>query len=141
MTAFTSRCSSPRDRIRALLSFLKRRRRILLLDDDASIRRLVTALLAANGFRVDEVLTGAAAIEAIKRETFAVLILDLMMPHEGGVTVMRYLREQNPELLPRVIVLTGAPSAVGQFESEIGAVLRKPFDHQTLVATVERLSA
>jgi CheY-like chemotaxis protein len=75
------------------LPFFKSKRRVLLLDDDASIRRLVSALLRSRGFRVDEVTSGLAALENMKSEEYAVLILDLMMPHEGGVTVMRSLRE------------------------------------------------
>jgi len=124
------------------LPFLKSKPRVLLLDDDASIRRLVSALLRSRGFRVDEVTSGLAALEIMEREKYAVLILDLMMPHEGGVTVMRKLRESDPERMRSVVLLTAAPSAViASYANEVGAVVQKPFDPEALVATIERVAS
>ena len=124
------------------LPFFKSKRRVLLLDDDASIRRLVSALLRSRGFRVDEVTSGLAALEIMTRETYAVLILDLMMPHEGGVTVMRSLRESEPETLRRVVLLTAAPaSVVATYAHEVGAIVQKPFTPDQLVATIERIAS
>ena len=115
---------------------------MLLLDDDASIRRLVSALLRSRGFRVDEVTSGLAALDIMARETYAVLILDLMMPHEGGVTVMRRLRESEPETLRRVVLLTAAPAAVvATYAHEVGAIVQKPFTPDELIATIERIAA
>lgn len=124
------------------LSFFKSKRRVLLLDDDASIRRLVSALLRGRGFRVDEVVSGLAAIEAMSRETYDVLILDLMMPHEGGVTVMQRLRETDPSKLRSVVLLTAAPaSVVASWADEVGAIVQKPFTPDELAATIERVAS
>ena len=124
------------------LPFFKAKPRVLLLDDDASIRRLVSALLRGRGFRVDEVTSGLAALEIMAREEYAVLILDLMMPHEGGVTVMRRLRESDPQALRRVVLLTAAPSSVvASYTHEVGAVVQKPFTPEDLIATIERVAA
>lgn len=124
------------------LPFFKPKRRVLLLDDDASIRRLVSALLRSRGFRVDEVTSGLAALDLMAREDYAVLILDLMMPHEGGVTVMRSLRESEPAKLQRVVLLTAAPAAVvASYAHEVGAIVQKPFTPEQLVSTIERIAS
>jgi DNA-binding response OmpR family regulator len=124
------------------LPFFKSKRRVLLLDDDASIRRLVSALLRSRGFRVDEVTSGLAALDIMAREKYAVLILDLMMPHEGGVTVMRKLRESDPARMRSVVLLTAAPAAViASYANEVGAVVQKPFTPEELVATIERVAS
>jgi CheY-like chemotaxis protein len=116
-------------------------RRILLLDDDASMQRLVSTLLRREGFRVTVVGKGLDAIEALKRTKFQAILLDLMMPHEGGMTVIRHLRETNAAMLQRVIILTATPAAVlKSVEKDVFAVVRKPFDPPELVDAVKRLT-
>jgi DNA-binding response OmpR family regulator len=123
------------------MPLFKRKRRVLLLDDDASIRRLVSLLLRSHGFRVDEVTNGLAALDSIAQEEYSVLILDLMMPHEGGVTVMRKMRETDPAMMKRILLLTAAPpSVIATYEHEVGAVVQKPFEANALVAAVERVA-
>jgi CheY-like chemotaxis protein len=122
--------------------FLKRKARVLLLDDDASMRRLVGLLLKRAGHRVSEAIKGNEAIAALEREDFDAILLDLMMPHEGGMTVLRHLRENKPQMLRRVILLTGAPDTLlSSLSDEIFAVVRKPFKPEELVSAVGELTA
>ena len=92
--------------------FAFRRKRALLLDDDAAMRRLASLLLKRAGYSVDAVVSGNDAIDAIENQQYTAILLDLMMPLEGGMTVIRYLRENAPEMLRRVIVITRSPDAV-----------------------------
>ena len=118
-----------------------RRKRALLLDDDAAMRRLVSLLLKRAGYSVDPVVSGNDAIDAIGNQRYTAVLLDLMMPLEGGMTVIRHLRENAPEMLRRVIVITGAPDAVlDPIRNEIYAVVRKPFRHEELIETAKRLA-
>ena len=119
----------------------KRRKRVLLLDDDPSMQRLVARILGNEGFRVDVFLTGSQAIAALERATYDVLLLDLMMPHEGGMTVIRHLREKNPPMLKRSILLTASPeSLIGALSGEVSTVVQKPFEPQRLIDAVRRMS-
>ena len=121
--------------------FAFRRKRALLLDDDAAMRRLASLLLKRAGYSVDAVVSGNDAIDAIENQQYTAILLDLMMPLEGGMTVIRYLRENAPEMLRRVIVITGAPDAVlDPIRDEIFAVVRKPFHHGDLIETAKRLA-
>ena len=122
-------------------SLFKRRKRVLLLDDDPSMQRLVVRILASQGFRVDVFLTGSQAIAALKRERYDVLLLDLMMPHEGGMTVIRHLRMNDPQTLKRSILLTASPdSLIDALSGEVETVVQKPFEPGQLIDAVRRMS-
>lgn len=123
-----------------MIPFLRRKPRVLVLDDDLSMQKLVSTLLKREGHRVDVVSSGRKAIEAIGKHEYAAILLDLMMPTEGGMTVIRHLREKSPEKLKRVIVLTGTPeSLVKSMASDVFAIVQKPFIAADLTATVKRL--
>lgn len=118
------------------------RGRVLVLDDDAAIRRLVSTLLKREGYRVTVVDSGLGAIDALKKTDFDVILLDLMMPTEGGMTVIKHLREHNRDLLKRVILLTATPAAVlKSMHTEVFSIIRKPFEHGELINTVRQLKA
>ena len=118
----------------------KRRKRVLLLDDDPSMHRLVTRILSNEGFRVDVFLIGGEAISALNRQDYDVLLLDLMMPHEGGMTVIRHLRTKNPPMLKRSILLTASPdSLIDALSGEVDNVVQKPFEPQQLIDAVRRI--
>jgi DNA-binding response OmpR family regulator len=122
-------------------SLFKRRKRILLLDDDLSMQRLVTRLLGNDGFRVDVFLTGNQAIAALGRQQYDVILLDLMMPHEGGMTVIRHLRENDPPSLKRSILFTASPdSLIDALSGEVKTVVQKPFKPQELIDAVRTMS-
>jgi CheY-like chemotaxis protein len=113
--------------------------RVLVLDDDASIQRLVSTLLKRDGYRVTVVNSGRAAIEELKKKPFDVMLLDIMMPHEGGMTVMKHLKEHASGELKRVILLTATPAAVLKtVEKDVFAIVRKPFVAEELLETVRR---
>ncbi len=125
-----------------MLPLLKSKPRVLVLDDDASVRKLVSLVLKRAGFRVDTVTKGNEAIAAIEDDAkeYAALLLDLMMPHEGGMTVMKHLRKSDPPLLKRVILMTAAPDTVlKSVRKDIFAVVKKPFEPAELTAAVKKL--
>jgi len=122
-------------------SLFKRRKRVLLLDDDPSMQRLVVHILNSQGFRVDVFLTGSQAIAALKRARYDVLLLDLMMPHEGGMTVIRHLRQNDSPMLKRSILLTASPdSLIDALSGEVSTVVQKPFEPRQLIDAVRRMS-
>jgi CheY-like chemotaxis protein len=124
-----------------MLSFRKRKR-VMLLDDDPSMQRLVARVLESEGFKVDVFLTGREALQAVETTEYDVLLLDLMMPHEGGMTVIRHLRKQRPAMLKRAVLFTGSPdSLVEAISGEVEAVVQKPFKVQDLIDVVRRVSA
>lgn len=110
------------------------------MEDDEPTRQLLDAILRRGGYRTTAAVNGDEAIEILRRESFDLVILDLMMPHAAGGTVIEYLRAQARR--PPVIVCTAAgPSSTATLPASIvGAIVRKPFDITELVRTIERLA-
>ena len=123
-----------------MLSMLRRKARLLLLDDDPAMQRLVAKLLQRAGYRVDVVAAGSQAIDRISHNNYDALLLDLMSPTEGGLTVIKHLKEQQPALLRRVLLMTAAPDSVLKtVAGDVAGVVQKPFTPDELLSTVERV--
>ena len=123
-----------------MLKMLKRGARLLVLDDDTSMQKLVGTLLRRAGYRVDVVSAGAQAIEQLGAHEYAGLLLDVMTPTEGGLTVIKHLKKTNPELLKRVVLVTASPDSVLKgVERDVFGIVRKPFDASELMTTINRL--
>lgn len=83
------------------------RPRALIVEDDPHTQRLLAAILAAEGIDVAVADDGDIAIDLLSRGPFSVVLLDIVLPRVSGTAVMEYLRENNPAMLERVIVVTG----------------------------------
>ena len=114
--------------------------KILLLDDEAELRALLQRYLGSMGLQVRAVEDAAQLDRLLAREPFDVLILDLMMPGEDGLSVLRRLRAQG-ETLP-VLMLTARGDPVDRILGlELGAddYLPKPFEPRELLARIQAL--
>jgi len=107
---------------------------VLVVDDEAPIRRFLRALLQADGYRVVEADTGAAALEAAARVLPAIVILDLGLPDIDGLDVVRRLREWSST--PIVVLSARGREADKVAALDLGAddYLTKPFGAEELRA-------
>lgn len=115
---------------------------VLLADDNEATCTLITALLQRD-FAVDIAKDGHDAIEKLKRRQYAVVLLDLLMPLADGYAVLDFLREQRPDMLPRVVILTAAISRREMQrvrEYDVAGVIAKPFEVDQLYAKVRELA-
>jgi len=115
---------------------LERRRayRALVVEDDHGIVNLVRHVLQREGFMVECVRTGGAAIELMRTIAYDLLIIDLILPVVSGEEVMAYIEETQPRTLRRVIVMTASPRKLScEFLERICKVLSKPFNIDELV--------
>ncbi|MDY0011293.1 MAG: two-component system response regulator OmpR [Rhodocyclaceae bacterium] len=116
----------------------KNRYRILLVDDDARLRDLLSRYLSEQGFGVKPVADAPAMERALHREHFDLIVLDLMLPGEDGLSICRRLRAaENP--IP-IIMLTAKGDDVDRIVGlEMGAddYLPKPFNPRELVARIQ----
>src|SRR5262245_12441347 len=115
---------------------------VLLVDDDPLIRRATARLLRHVGHTVEEHGDGEAALSALSRGGFDLVLTDVAMPQVDGLTLLRRIRQFDAEL--PVILMTGKPelsSAVTAVELGAQRYLTKPFDYDTLRSTVERAAA
>jgi DNA-binding response OmpR family regulator len=107
--------------------------RILVVDDEPAIRALVAKIIERAGFAVDLAANGAEAIEKLAQRSYAVLIVDLMMPQVDGYAVVEHLARRGGQR-PAVIVITACDSAaIRRLDgSLVHSVVRKPFDIEVL---------
>jgi two-component system OmpR family response regulator len=110
---------------------------ILVVDDDAEIRRLLTAYLAKNGMRAEAVADGKGMWKALDAARFDLIVLDLMLPGDDGLTLCRDLRARSD--IP-VIMLTARGEETDRIVGlEMGAddYLAKPFSPRELLARIK----
>jgi two-component system response regulator AtoC len=126
-----------------MIRFLRRSKpQLLVLDDDTSMQKLVAALLRREGYGVDVVSSGSQAIEKIGKREYGALLLDVMTPTDGGFTVIKHLKQSNPSLLGRVVLLTASPETVlRSVAPDIFGVVHKPFEAAQLIETIARVIA
>ncbi len=109
---------------------------ILVVDDDEEIRRLLDRYLSAHGFDVVPAATAAQSRAAIAGAAIDLVLLDLGLPDEDGLVLLRHLQTawRGP-----VIVVSGRAEAVERVVGlELGAddYVTKPFDFRELVARI-----
>jgi two-component system OmpR family response regulator len=109
---------------------------ILVVDDDIEIRELLSDFLARNGFRVTAAPNGAAMMQTLGTVRIDLVILDIMMPGEDGLSLCRRLRANGS--MP-IIMLTAAGGETDRIVGlEVGAddYVPKPFSTRELLARV-----
>ena len=117
------------------------RRPILIVDDDAAVLEAERQLLTERGHRVVIAHDGAEAMRMLGAGPLpAVIVLDIQMPGVDGPAFARELR-QTLRHVP-LVVLTAAPDQKHEADRcNAEAYLRKPFDAEELVGTIERFAA
>ncbi len=110
--------------------------KILIVDDEKAICDLIDLNLTASGYHCQTVQNGLDAIDMIEKESFDLILLDIMLPGADGYDVMEYIR---PLKIP-VIFITAKHEVRDRVKGlKLGAddYLVKPFDVVELVARVE----
>jgi two-component system, OmpR family, response regulator len=114
--------------------------RLLLVEDDARIAAFLRRGLAAEGYEVEVARNGEEALERLRAEEFAVVILDRTMPGMDGLEVCRRLREDGHR--SAVLMLTAKDALQDRVDGLKGGAddyLTKPFAFEEVLARVEAL--
>ena len=114
--------------------------RALVVDDDAEIRTSLAAYLASFGWQVSAAADGQAMRQMLPLATFDAIVLDLMLPGEDGLTLLRWLQTLHDA--PPVLMLTARGDTMSRVVGlELGAddYLAKPFEPRELVARLQAL--
>lgn len=114
--------------------------RLLLAEDERSLSRALVMILSKNGFEVDAVYDGKAALEAIESGNYDGAVLDIMMPKMNGLEVLKKVREKE-NLIP-ILMLTAKAEIDDKVEGlDLGAndYLTKPFAAKELLARIRAM--
>ena len=110
---------------------------VLIVDDEPDLREMVAEYLAKQGFEVDTAENGAVLRRIVAEQSFDLVLLDINMPGEDGLSLARFLREQ---YRLGIIMLTAASDTVDRIIGlEMGAddYVTKPFDPRELLARIK----
>jgi two-component system alkaline phosphatase synthesis response regulator PhoP len=116
--------------------------RVLVVEDDRDIAELVARYLQKAGFEVETLGSGRDALAAITSRPPDLLVLDLMLPHVGGLEICRAARAQASTAALPIIMLTARaeePDRICGLELGADDYLGKPFSPNELVARVRAL--
>lgn len=103
--------------------------RVLIAEDDESVRVLCAAAVMRAGFMPETAADGREALTKLEEGDFdyVAVLLDLGMPFVHGSTLVNVIEKRRPDLLRRLIVMTGAhEAALDSLFGRVAAVLRKP---------------
>lgn len=120
------------------------RPRILLVDDDASYCNVIATRLGAEGFDVVSVASGPQALEWLATHTADLILLDVLMPEQGGWAVYRQIRARpNAKTTPIILLTVIAPERQWEPVLDPGEtcafLMGKPLAHALLVERIRSL--
>jgi CheY-like chemotaxis protein len=115
--------------------------RILVVDDNAEFGRILQAHLTAHGHEVVAAKDGEQGLALIERESFDIVLTDILMPQRDGIEVLRQVKQRWPSL-PVIAVSGGGWIKAGdllEMADRLGAdrVLQKPVRRDDLLAAVD----
>ena len=111
-------------------------KRILVVDDDDAIRTLLFTIFRRRGFKVDSARNGSEAIQRLARCHYAVVLLDLMMPHVNGYEVLDEMAKSPRGQRPVVIVFSAGGELATLPPEIVCGIVKKPFDLALLNDTI-----
>jgi two-component system response regulator RpaA len=117
--------------------------RILVIEDDGTTAHVLRVLMEIGGHEVLEANDGSRGVATAQRQSPDVIILDLMMPTMDGFTALAALgKEERTAHIPVLVLSALDTEDVQQRCYELGAkrYMRKPFDADVLIGTLEELS-
>lgn len=112
--------------------------KILIVDDDARLRSLLDRFLSEEGYRVRSVENVEQMDRLLSREIFNLLVLDLMLPGEDGMSACRRLRASDNQM--PIIMLTAKGDEASRIQGLEGGAddyLAKPFNPRELLARIK----
>ncbi|MFH1152524.1 MAG: sigma-54 dependent transcriptional regulator [Pseudomonadota bacterium] len=119
---------------------MKDRRKVLVVDDDPGHRTMLKTLMGGWGYSVQVADDGSTGIEAIRGESFDMVLMDMKMLKMSGMEALEKINEYNPSL--PVIIMTAYSSvdtAVDALKSGASDYLTKPLDFEKLRLTMDRI--
>ena len=117
--------------------------KILVIDDEPVIRVLLRQLFEKKSYTVFEACDGKEGLDLYKKETPDVVVTDLIMPEEEGLSVIKKIRKMEPDA--KIIAISGGGMGSAEvylkLAKTMGAqyVFQKPFDAREMLSTVENM--
>lgn len=116
-------------------------KKILLVEDEPTINRMIYNYLLKEGYEVTQAFDGKAAIDAIKKDAFHLVCLDIMLPKMSGWDIAKHLRENSDVPIIMMSALSDEEDILKGFDLKVDDYITKPFNPRVLVAKINALLA
>jgi len=114
--------------------------RILMIEDDASLVRAVSFNLKNEGYEVDYCYDGQEGYELVQKRPYDLLLLDCMLPHIDGLTILKRIRMLKLNIpIIMVTALSGVSDRVSGLKAGADDYIVKPFAMEELLARIEAI--
>ena len=113
--------------------------RILIVDDNLEIREIIHVLLGGEGFEIEEAGDGTEALDAIRKNSFDLIILDIMMPGLNGYQTCLEIRKLSNAPILFLSARTKESDKTLGFSSGGDDYLEKPFSYNELISRSKAL--
>lgn len=80
--------------------------RILVAEDNPSNQRVLVEMLKRIGYKADAVVNGREVVEALERQNYDLVLMDVKMPEMDGITAAQVIRKLHPENMPKIVAIT-----------------------------------
>jgi two-component system response regulator AtoC len=113
---------------------------VLVVDDEPDVRALLNDLLTEEGYKVRTADTAAKAVAEIEKQLPDLVMMDVQLPDQDGIALLRQLKKEHSEL--EMIVMTafgGSSTAIKAMEHGAYDYVTKPFEIDDLLATLKRV--
>ena len=118
------------------------RSHILIIDDDDRLRQLISRFLAEQGHRVTEAASAGEARKRMSGMVFDCLVVDIMMPGESGLDLVRDLKTKSPDLPCLMLTAMGEPGhRLHGLETGADDYMTKPFEPLELALRIKNILA
>jgi len=114
-------------------------RRVLVADDDTDLSKLLEFALQEAGLEVEVVDNGKAALQAVKRSYFSLLLLDIEMPEVNGLVVCKRVRELSKVPILVLSARNQESDLINALDAGADGFITKPFSPRALLARIHAL--
>lgn len=123
------------------IPFALGKQRLLVVEDDPDIAGLLSVMLNRAGYHVDVAANGEMALNYLAQNEYAAMTLDLMLPDQSGIALIRHIRSHTEtEALPIIVVSAYTEDGKLAINGDFNAIdwIDKPFDEAQLTSAVHR---
>ena len=121
---------------------MARRKSVLLIDDEPDVTMLVSSLLEFNDYRVTTINDPLVVMELVRKETFDVIVTDIMMPNLDGMELLRQILKSGKNNKVKLVALSAKDFRKEEYKFFIDnnvLIIKKPYEPQDLLDKINGL--